>query len=154
LQNKKDKEWLELIKVESCHASIVAAVAAQLSLELEQLMLYPDPDPSVLQSEYPPWEVRELKWPDFPPQEPEWPQGEPPRVKPGKWSWRGCLAVYSQLPEKEAESKSFLGRLLDPEAEAGTGSGCLNLHLSTLSTKVSAILMYEGLLLCMEPQPE
>ncbi len=51
-------------------------------------------------------------------------------VKPGKRSWRGCLARYSQLSEKEA--KSLLGRLLDPDAEAGTGSGCLKIVIEHL----------------------
>jgi hypothetical protein len=90
----------------------VAAVAAPLTLELDQLMFYPDPDFPVLQSEYTPWEVQELDRPDLPPQEPDWLPCEQPRVKPGKWSWRGWLAWYSQLLEKEAES--LLDRLLDP----------------------------------------
>jgi hypothetical protein len=52
-------------------------------------MFYQNPDFSVLQPEYPPWEVQELDRPDFPPQEPEWPQSEPqepewPQCEPPK----------------------------------------------------------------------
>ena len=64
----------------------------------------------------------------------------PPRVKTGGWSppeWREELPEERWLPEEEPDSERFLL----PSAGCGGGRGFLKLPDSTLSTKVSAILV-------------